>query len=340
MKAHDLDENEKVIAPLEKTMGDRFQMSWATLVSKAHPEGQWASAYHIKVAVRDGSTFWLSSGNWQSSNQPDVHPFTKPPGPLPPSFQRKYNRDYHAIIENKTLASAYETYIKRDYELTKTRAEAESFALPDLFVPEEEEEAVEFAEPPQFFPPLRRERQFKVQPLLTPDNYAEHALELIQSAKESVWFQNQYINFKNTGEDFPIFKRLIGALKKQVDKKRDVRIICRDMMKQESVDVLIALGFPRELMRFQPACHNKTIIVDGKRRHVRQPQLVERGRGDQSRRQPDLPRQRNRGLSRSSLRIRLGAAGHGEAGTAACSRGQGRRANASRLQAGAVFRRL
>jgi hypothetical protein len=262
VKAHDLDEKKKVIAPLEKEMGDRFKMSWATLVSKAHPDGQWASAYHIKVAVRDGDTFWLSSGNWQSSNQPDVHPFDDPPGPLPPSFQRKYNRDYHAIIENESLAKAYETYIKRDYDLTTT-AEAESFALPDLFVPEEEEEPVEFAEPPRFFEPLRLDRKLKVQPLLTPDNYAEHALELIQAAKKSVLFQNQYINFRNTGEDFPIFKRLIGALKKQIDKKLDVRIICRDMMKQESVDVLTALGFPRDVMRFQPACHNKTIIVDG-----------------------------------------------------------------------------
>ena len=100
--------------------------------------------------------------------------------------------------------------------------------------------------------------------MLTPDNYAENALKLIQSAKKSVLFQNQYINFRNTGEDFPIFKRLIGALKSQIDKGLDVRIICRDMMKQESVDVLVALGFPRECMRFQPACHNKTIIVDGK----------------------------------------------------------------------------
>ena len=214
--------------------------------------------------MRDGKTFWLSSGNWQSSNQPDVHPFDDAPGPLPPSFQRKYNRDYHAIIENDTLSSAYETYIKRDYELTAAAAAPESFALPDLFVPEEEEEAVEFAEPPQLFKPLRLERQFKVQPLLTPDNYAENALKLIQSAKQSVLFQNQYINFRNTGEDFPIFKRLIGALKSQIDKGLDVRIICRDMMKEESVDVLVVLGFPRECMKFQPACHNKTIIVDGK----------------------------------------------------------------------------
>ena len=111
---------------------------------------------------------------------------------------------------------------------------------------------------------MRLAPRLKVQPLLTPDNYAEHALGLIQSAKESVWFQNQYISFRDTGEDFPIFKRLVAALKNQVDKGRDVRIICRDMMKQESVNVLVALGFPRTLMRFQPACHNKTIIVNGK----------------------------------------------------------------------------
>jgi phosphatidylserine/phosphatidylglycerophosphate/cardiolipin synthase-like enzyme len=133
-----------------------------------------------------------------------------------------------------------------------------------VFVPEEEEEeAVDFAAP-RLFEPLRLEREVRVQPLLTPDNYADGALKLIRSAKTSVWFQNQYINFRNSGEDFPEFKLLIGALKQQLDKKLDVRIICRDMMTQESVDVLVALGFPRDVMRFQPACHNKTIIVDGK----------------------------------------------------------------------------
>ena len=79
VKAHDLDEEDDVLDPLDKEMGDRFKMSWATLISKAHPDGLWASAYHIKVAVRDGDTFWLSSGNWQSSNQPDVHPFDDHP---------------------------------------------------------------------------------------------------------------------------------------------------------------------------------------------------------------------------------------------------------------------
>jgi phosphatidylserine/phosphatidylglycerophosphate/cardiolipin synthase-like enzyme len=36
-------------------------------------------------------------------------------------------------------------------------------------------------------------------------------------------------------------------------------------MKQESLDILVAMGFPRESFRFQHSCHNKTIIVDGKK---------------------------------------------------------------------------
>ena len=70
VKADDLDEEKDVIPPLEEKMKKRFEKTWATLISKKNPDGLFASAYHIKVAVRDGNTFWLSSGNWQSSNQP------------------------------------------------------------------------------------------------------------------------------------------------------------------------------------------------------------------------------------------------------------------------------
>jgi len=253
-------------------MKGRFEQTWATLFSKKNPNGLFASAYHIKVAVRDSSAIWLSSGNWQSSNQPDVHPFAENPDDLPSGFQRKYNRDYHAIIKNDRLAAIYEFYIKRDFEQSAAQAgEDVSFAQPDnlapeveVFVPIEEEAPEEFAKTVQLFPPLHLDRKVSVQPLLTPDNYAVNALQLIESATESVWFQNQYINFRGTDDDFTEFKLLIGALKKKIDAGLQVRIICRDMMKQESLDVLIALDFPKEVFRFQPACHNKTIIIDGK----------------------------------------------------------------------------
>jgi hypothetical protein len=271
VKAGDLKEEEQVIDPLEAKMEKRFDQTWATLVSKKRPQGLFASAYHIKVAVRDSSAVWLSSGNWQSSNQPNVHPFVPDPKELPAGFQRNYNRDYHAIIRNDRMASIYEFYIKRDFDLSAAQAKQPvSFALddlvpePDLFIPIEEEAPVDFAKKMQLFEPLHVNRKVSVQPLLTPDNYAENVLKLIKSAEKSVWFQNQYINFRGTGEDFTEFKLLVGALKDKIDKKLDVRIICRDMMKQESLDVLIALDFPKEVFRFQPACHNKTIIIDGK----------------------------------------------------------------------------
>lgn len=268
VKKDDLNEQDEVIDPLDAKMKQRFEQTWATLKSKKNPQGLWASAYHIKVAVRDSSAVWLSSGNWQSSNQPNVHPFVDDPDPLPAGFQRKYNRDYHAIIKNDKLASICEFYIKRDFELSADQDV--SFALPDmspapdLFVPIDE--PVDFAaKAPKMFKPLELNRVVSVQPLLTPDNYAENALKLIKSAKKSVWFQNQYINFRGTDDDFAEFKLLVGALKQKIDDNNiEVRIICRDMMKQESLDVLIALDFPKEVFRFQPACHNKTIIVDGK----------------------------------------------------------------------------
>jgi hypothetical protein len=271
VKAHDLNEQDQVIDPLETEMKARFEQTWATLVSKKNPNGLFASAYHIKVAVRDGTAVWLSSGNWQSSNQPDVHPFVTNPKPLPAGFQHNYNRDYHAIIKSKKLASIYEFYIKRDFDQSAAQSKGNiSFAAPDLlaqepdlFVPVEAAEPVSFAAP-QLFPPLQLNRMVSVQPLLTPDNYAENALKLIESAEKSVWFQNQYINMRGTNDDFAEFRMLVGALKEKVDKKLDVRIICRDMMKQESLDILIAFGFPKEVFRFQPACHNKTIIIDGK----------------------------------------------------------------------------
>ena len=54
VKANDLDEERQVIDPLEGEM-KAGSSTWATLLSKANPNGLFASAYHIKVAVRDGS---------------------------------------------------------------------------------------------------------------------------------------------------------------------------------------------------------------------------------------------------------------------------------------------
>ena len=63
--------DEKVVDRLRKKLKDRFHQAWASVTGSNRIFG---SSYHIKVAVRNSESFWLSSGNWQSSNQPDIDP--------------------------------------------------------------------------------------------------------------------------------------------------------------------------------------------------------------------------------------------------------------------------
>src|SRR6185295_19964088 len=112
VKANDLDEEKEVIPPLEKKMKTRFEQTWATLVSKKNPDGLFASAYHIKVAVRDGNAFWLSSGNWQSSNQPNFAADAPSRGSL-----GNADRDWHVVVMDEGLAQLFQAYIDHDFQV-------------------------------------------------------------------------------------------------------------------------------------------------------------------------------------------------------------------------------
>jgi hypothetical protein len=63
--ASDFNEESGVIVPLEKKLKNRFGMGNAGLQGPSR--GLRASAYHVKVVVRDARAVWLSRGNWQSS---------------------------------------------------------------------------------------------------------------------------------------------------------------------------------------------------------------------------------------------------------------------------------
>ena len=181
---------------LQRALGDRFTMEFAAVkrVGKT-TGGMFASAYHIKVAVRDGTAFWLSSGNWQSSNQPD--PERLGPDVDPDQSLRAYNREWHVVVDHPGLARVFEQFIEHDLaEAARLqRVVGEAFAeLPDVFVPEDDLARTRGIA--QLFPPktftFTAEHPLRVQPLLTPDNYAGHIAELIRSARESLCFQNQY----------------------------------------------------------------------------------------------------------------------------------------------------
>lgn len=242
---------------LEKRLGDRFEHTLES-VGRA---GAFSSAYHIKVAVVDDRRMWLSSGNWQSSNLPPYDPI-EPDGPLPSGFAYRYNREYHVVVEHEGLAATFAGFLDHDRGLGKTFAPMVEEVWPDLFVSEEPEPVV-FA-PRVYRPPIQVERDVRVQPILTPDNYVDHVLPLIEGATERLYLQNQYINLNPSG-NFPEFERLVLALRTKIEAGVDVRILLRNYMQWEKLEMLLALGFPRRVFRFMGGCHAKLIVADGAR---------------------------------------------------------------------------
>ncbi len=103
----------------------------------------------------------------------------------------------------------------------------------------------------------------KIQPLLTPDNYAKLITDLIASAKTKLYFQNQYIHIPARGTPNPAFQGLLNALRDKIDQKLDVRIILRDLGDTRTmIESLQQFGIPSANVKLQKACHNKGIIVD------------------------------------------------------------------------------
>ncbi|HEX8849742.1 MAG TPA: phospholipase D-like domain-containing protein [Gemmatimonadaceae bacterium] len=265
-KANDFTED-KVTESLGRALRKRFEFVWASVKFRNKTLDRiFATAYHEKVAVRDGRSFWLSSGNWQSSNQPDIDPLgadANVPGVL-----RTYNREWHVIVDNRTLAQTLEKFIRYDIEQARPlQSEPESASLPNLAVVEmamsEAEERGRMR--PRYFAPAHfqfaEDRPLRVQPLLTPDNYAAKVRELIESAAEKVYFQNQYIAIQE--ENTPEFQGLLDALLAKIDAGLDVRIILRDIGDaRKMLEALQYNGFKSSQVKLQRGCHNKGIIVD------------------------------------------------------------------------------
>lgn len=264
-KKNDLKDAE-VVRQLQQALRTKFENAWVKIGTV---NGWVASSYHIKVIVRDGSAFWLSSGNLQSSNQPDFDE-----GATTQAL-RTHNREWHAIVEHAGLARAYEEHLQHDFQNNQRLTPDESLALtnlavlPDLLVPESffAPSAEERAARLKLFPPFNKTRTFRVQPLLTPDNYHAHVLELIHGAEEELLIQNQTFNAPSAGQDE--LRELMAAILARQRAGVDVRIIFRVLFAAKARETLEALqdfGFDMSRIRVQKNCHTKGMIVDG--RHV------------------------------------------------------------------------
>lgn len=260
-KVDDLRDQE-VIDRLAEAFEGKFETVFVRL---GRGNGWVASSYHVKVAVRDQSVVWLSSGNWQSSNQPNADPLNE--NPQRRVWLEKYNRDWHAIVEHAGVARTYETLLLNDLaENQKLRAE-EALALPDLLLPSVHYTPIteERVAPFQYFAPFDEERTFVVTPIASPDNYFDEVLALVSGAQHEILIQNQTFNAPKEGHDE--LRELISAV---LDKQRRgirVRIIFRVLLPadaRENLEALQDLGFDMADFKVQKNCHTKGIMVDGK----------------------------------------------------------------------------
>jgi PLD-like domain len=262
-KADDLTE-EQVTKGLRRVAGDRFENAFARVGAGR----TFASAYHIKVAVRDRTSFWLSSGNWQSSNQPDID-FLDTGADV--SLVPRYNREWHLVVENARLAKEFQVYLEHDFKTAQApvdEAAAAALAAPDLLIPVEEflrEEntprRIEVFAPKTFV--FTQSDPLTVQPILTPDNYADVVLKLLrQRPARRLYFQNQSLNPVKLPE--PQFAELMRLLAEySQDTTLDVRLIFRNIGPiRKKLESLQAAGFNMSRVRMQAGCHTKGIVID------------------------------------------------------------------------------
>jgi PLD-like domain len=272
--------DDETVEALQEKLGARFRFNWALVRSDSHVNA-WVFpfAYHIKVIVRDDSAIWLSSGNLNNSNEPDLD--NPPP--------KTEDRDWHVVVESKRLAELFSAFIKNDFDTANSHQVNESAAVRSAISrsmlklaqntnpPPAEPVAVTPAARTNLKPQTFKNQQLRVTPLLTPDKvnndsdvnapgqYMTQMLALINSAQKSLDIQLQYIEVPADDAEGNL-RDLLRAVKVLVDKDVKVRVIqngefgekwAERMLSMEDVDLT-------PVMRMQPNVHNKGFIVDSK----------------------------------------------------------------------------
>ena len=80
----------------------------------------------------DASLFWLSSGNWQSSNQDPIDLAVNQINQVTPDQVEGYNREWHAVVTHKGLAKTFRNHLEQDFEDNDKIAQQEA-PMPAMF---------------------------------------------------------------------------------------------------------------------------------------------------------------------------------------------------------------
>jgi hypothetical protein len=259
---------------LEGGFGKSLAFAWALEGSDPHVSGMtFPSAYHIKVIVRDSSAFWLSSGNLNSSNQPNIDPIGNLAGAK--ATLPHCDRDWHVIVEGSALAKLFEAFIRHDFNVASDHQRTGTEASDTKIV---QAALAAHAKPPKvaskiplkFFAPKSIKAKMKIEPVLTPDNFAASIIPLIRSAKKTFVMQTQYINPPKTdaslatptGQSDAVLESLISAIKELIDEGVDVKLIMSEFETNDKIEALCERGINPKFIKTQAGVHNKGIIVD------------------------------------------------------------------------------
>ncbi|GAA4170732.1 phospholipase D-like domain-containing protein [Gryllotalpicola koreensis] len=254
--------DEQTVSALEKALGDDFQQAWA--LSGMDPKATatvFQTAYHIKVAVQDSKAVWLSSGNWNNSNQPDIDPVNDTGDA---DAARSGDRDWHVLVRSPELAATFRAYLANDFQVASQHNQASAaFMQPALLQP-----AAETPPFAQFFAGKTVTEQMTITPVLTPDAgvYVGAVKDLIARAQQTLHLQFQYIELpKTTDATNQAFVDLVQAI---VDRQKagvEVRIIMSEYETAGYLEQLQALGLDvANNVKLQNNVHNKGIVVDGR----------------------------------------------------------------------------
>ena len=260
--------------PIQKRLERRLSANYDAEIIVCRAGARFPSAYHEKVAVRDQAAIWISSGNWSHRSQPEIDPVGDPSTAR--GMYSKGNREWHLVLADAPLAKVFARYIEHDRSQAKLDARVAAILpppamRPDVFVPLEalrmDAIAAALATPVPVAPKKLPSAggPVKVQPLLSPDNYATRVTALIKGAKDRLYLQYAYIKWSTATQDKPFREMLehLGELSWRED--FDLRIIVGSSDAAEDVRVLGENGFNEKVFLAQSSIHNKGIVADGKR---------------------------------------------------------------------------
>ncbi|MCU1528821.1 MAG: hypothetical protein JWP75_2584 [Frondihabitans sp.] len=259
--------DEQTVAALERAFGRDLTQAWA--LERMDPlAAAWIfpTAYHIKVAVRDSSVVWLSSGNWNNSNQPDIDPVTTPGDS---TAARSGDRDWHVVISDRGLAKTFEAFLLNDLAIAGSHDVAPGVARFEVDEPAVVDSRVETPPFAEFFAQTTVTDTTRITPLLTPDPgvYVGAVTDLVSSAATSLHLQFQYIELPKTATAATqAFSDLVQAVIARQKAGVDVKIIMSEYETAGYLEQLQAAGLDvTAAVKIQNNVHNKGIVVDGQR---------------------------------------------------------------------------